>query len=374
MFVESAGLSPEYWVGLIMICISCWLEDKKIVFWMAWLYLLCLAIFRGLFVGTDLFGYEADYLYINRLDDVKMIYHSRFETGFLSLIIFCKNYLGLDYLSFGSLLFLPFFFGVTHFAKYRNVNLPFFLMVLFLFGHYFQALNIMRQMMAVGIIMFFMKFLYENKYKYFAFVVLLVSILFHRSSAIILLLIPIHYYCNVKYRFVFPKKLCYCLLISSLLMFFIGKQFLQSVLLPLSYIFFENKYDGYFLGDDAEIGFFMVSFMTLFVLLMIYNHNDSEYNFEMLVVVVGTCIYVIMSIMSVYANRLAIPFLMFFAILIPMLFKSHKNIFSRKMMLFVTLFFLITKFLYAFHFKNACMINPYYMEPRNILPFMDLLY
>lgn len=355
------SLSPIYACLLLTLSLSaCYPKNKPLLYFNI-LLMWVLALFRDITVGTDTLGYSDDYQMLHGFDDIYKIRHD-FEIGFVALIVWFKKCITPEYLPFVSLIFIPFFAGCLRFISYKKVSFPLALFFLFTWGAYFFAYNGMRQMMVLGIVLLFIPWLYQRKYVKFAIAVLITALLFHRSGAIMLSLIPVHYWITVKDRFP-AKKWLYMMVWISFVMFFIGKTFLQNLLVPIISLY-DVTYTGYILGNESvELGFMYNLGQSLAASLLIFLYRKGRMNFEMFLFILGISVYNIMGMFSLYGPRLAIYWTIFGIVLIPqVLTNRNRKTKQEQMCIFIFICYAFINFFYSYHFNNFGEVNPYVLR------------
>lgn len=350
-------ISPVYVYLLLLLILAICFPKNKILLYICITMMLLLGILRDITVGTDTFGYYSDYRTLHGFGDVYKIYHD-FEPGFIALIVWFKKYITPDYLPFVSLIFIPFFAGCLRLISYKKVSFPLALFFLFTWGFYFVAYNIMRQMMALGIIFLFIPWLYERKYVKFAIAVLVTALLFHRSSAILLSLIPIHYWVTVKDKFP-AKTWLYAAVWISFVIFFVGKTFMQGLLSPIVTLVDPTSLNYIMGNENIELGFTYNSGQSLAASLLIFLYRKGKMNFEMFLFILGISVYNIMGMLSMFGSRLAVYFTLFGIIIFPHIL-SYRNL-NKKEHICLFVFFLYTaiRFAYAYYINNNGEVNPY---------------
>lgn len=357
-------LSPIYLLLLTLASVFAFFYKNKMLAWALCVFMFVLAVFRGVEVGTDCLGYQKDYYIIKSVFDGNKIFHS-FEIGFVGLIALFKQYVTSLYLPFVSVLFCVFWFGFLKFIKYYNIPLSLALFFLLTQSHYFYAYNIMRQMMALGLIVSVISWLYEKKYVKFCLYVIIVSMLFHKSSIIFAFLCVIHHYYHKCPKF-FSKKNMYIAVILSFLFFFTADQTSMGMLASMAGLFY-SRYEQYLLGSigtGVETGYLFMGCQSLFVLALIFLYNNNERNkFEFIVYITGIVIFNVLSAISVVATRVAECFLVFNTVLFPMLMldKTNKRL---KWIRIVIVVVSLVLFFYRYGVKNDGLVNPYYFESR----------
>ena len=352
-------ISSIYVILLTLVIVNVFNKNRYLTYFnIAIMFLL--GISRNITVGTDTMGYEMDFHMLKGFDDVYKLDHG-FEWGFLWLIITFKKYVTNEYLPFVSLIFIPFLLGVFNFIKYKRVSYPLAIFFLYTWGYYFLAFNIMRQMMTLGLMLMCLPILYKGKYVKYAVTVILISLLFHKSGILMLGLIPLHYY--IVKKGLFPQKaLIYGILIISFALFFFGKTFMQSFLMPIV-LLLEASSEHYIMGmGNKELGWMFNLGQTLITCFIVFFYKRGRMDFEFLVFVCGISLYNIMGMFSVVAPRLACYWTCFGMVLLPYMQQSD-SIKKRKfkyILFFVgVLAYSLYRFLYSYHFNNLGEVNPF---------------
>lgn len=353
------SISPIYIFLLVLLCLSVCFHKNKVLLYFNMSLMLVMGILRDFTVGTDIHVYFEQYRFLHDYDDILGADNTSFEPGFIALIVLFKDFVKGEYLTFISLVFIPFFLGFMKFISYRKVSAPLALLFFYMWGIYFNGYNAMRQMLAIGTTLFFIPLLYERKYLKFAVATVITALLFHKSSVVMLLLIPFHYWTTVKDKCL-SKKWLYALVAMSFAMYFTGKMFLQSILEPLVMLF-DARYSYYIMGNETEdLGFTFNLGQSLAACLLIYLYKKRSMNFEMMVFIFGIAVYNIMGMFSAFGPRLAMYWTLFGVVLFPDIM-SHVN--RRKIKelacAFVFIIYLFVRFFYSYHFNNIDEVNPY---------------
>lgn len=352
-------LSPIYVFLLVSLFTGFITENKRITTFNI-LFMLCLGIMRAITVGTDCLGYRADFVIFDSFKDEWKLEHD-FEPGFLALIWLFKHYIVNNYPLFVSLIFFPFMLGSLAFIKRKQVLASIALFVLFMWGFYFNAYNIMRQMMCVGLLLYCTMWLDKGKYYLYIFSCILISYLFHTSGVVMILLAPLHYLWK-KHKIDLSHKLwLWSALIGSWILFFYGKTFLQGILMPVI-LAIDGSYQNYIVNENKDLGYLFSLGQTLIACYLVYFHKRGQMDFELSVFVLGVVFYNLMSMFSVYAPRVAIYFLIYAIVFIPNLIQSVKESQSKrqyKLLLFGVIAYSFYRFISMYCLNNTGEVNPY---------------
>lgn len=346
-------ISSEYIILLFVIMIAVWRQSK---FWTvaSMAFMLLLAVCREKTVGTDFLGYHEDFLLIHNVENAQNIIYHNFEIGFIWMIYLFKRFSN-DFLLFGSLIFLPFFFGCVKLIKESKVNLACGLFVLYTYGLYFSGYNIMRQMMCIGFVLFFIGWLYRCKYWHFAAAVLVLSVLFHKSSVIMLVLIPIHYYVQKIQQI--DKKVLYIAVVVSFALYYLGANYFVGIFSTIVGAV-GLDYGGGYLRTEGEGGNMVSLMYTLLALIVIYCKNPATSKFPTYTFVSSIVLFNLLNIMPTFASRAFWGLFVFCIVLIPDMLADretqHKRFFAATAFVFG-----LGYFFYAYYFNNYGEINPY---------------
>lgn len=348
--------STEYIILLGLLGIYFIDQKSKNLLYIILGYMILLGMMRGLNVGTDHFGYQEDFKLITSFSSADKFMSHRFETGFIGLIILFKQFSN-DYLLFTAFLVPPTIIGVYIFIKQHEINIPIAISLFVITGLYFKSFNIMRQMLCISLIIPFVSFIYDKKYLSFALVTISVSLLIHKSSLIMLILIPL-YECSIKYEI--NKKWLYVVVVLSFVLFYGGKTVLQDSLITINSTLGLNEFDSYIkpknVEDEIVIGNTISLFYTLYTIILIYIYNKKNI-FILLAVVTYTTFYNIFQMMGAASGRVAQPFAFFFLIIIPQILETDFP--YKKQFIFFTIAFFSLQFFNSFYLHNLGEVNPY---------------
>ena len=348
-------LSPEYWIllSIIILCIIKY-TNRKIVY-IAIVYITVLAVFRDISVGTDFMGYEEDFVIINESTSLNDIRHT-FEPGFIYAMRVYKKF-SQNYLLFISLLYIPSILSTLKFVNDHNVNWAFAIFFYVTLGHYFQTYNIMRQMMVISLCLSYLPFLYKKKYGIFAGLIIITSLLFHRSELLILTFIPIYYWVD-KHTTIY-KNLLYVGLALSFSVFYIGNTFFKTFFANLTLLMLSDEhYANYILSENEDSGNMTSLMYTLLGFIIVYVKNPKTYRFQTYIYIFSIIIYNIFNTFSLYATRVSFPFMMMGIVLLPQMIMESKTMY-RKLFVITTIVFSLGLFFNRYYFHNAGAVNPY---------------
>lgn len=294
------------------------LKNRKIYIFIVFGLLIIIAAIRSYTIGTDTEQYTGSYKVIRSIDFAK---HNtiRFEIGFFTM---CKilNYFSEDpqiLLIITSLII----FGAMGFFVYENSEDVIMSSILFVTLNYYGLfLSAMRQALAIGIIAFSLRYLYEKKYiKYFLGI--LVASLFHQTAIIMVVLI---FFRNIKF---FKKYLYIDILIAIVAFMFANKLF--GVIVK-----FFTVYESYSKSSFFESNYFaallnsVVSFVILITGIFCYELSNGEkykeYDFNAFIMSISFILYVVTMKINIF-SRATMYFSIFTIVWLPNSINSIDN-------------------------------------------------
>ncbi len=350
------SLSAEYLLLLFFIILFVISGGKnKYVFVLLMLVMTFMGVFRGLYVGTDHASWADDFYRINSFES--SISHN-FEIGYMVLILLFKNFSN-DWLWFSGLTFLMPMIGTHFFIKQYKINYGWALFIFYVFGIYFTAYNAMRQYMAICSIVAFTFLLKEKRYLLFALITLTISFLLHKSTVIILLLIPIYYFSQWMDNHI-RKLSLYLLIILSYLLSYVDFYFVIYPIVRILEVFgMTEDYEAYVtLGVQANTNLFS-SALTLFGLCLLYFDNNRNKCAEKYVMVLFVVLYNIFNLLSTYGTRVAFPFEFYLIAYVPIVLKYLKGTRNEMLLIITTLVYGLGIFFAKYSILNISEVNPY---------------
>lgn len=170
------------------------LEDVKHNSKYLFLIFLILTLFislRSINVGVDADSYKKIYYDITKYNFLDVMHYDRYEIGYKYL---CKIFslIWNNYQFFLSFISIFQMLAVYFFIKNNSKNYAISSFIFITFQTYVFFFGILRQAMALAILLFAIRYLKENKAVQFIFLVILAS-LFHKTAAIFLLAYPLKY-------------------------------------------------------------------------------------------------------------------------------------------------------------------------------------
>ena len=303
--------------------------------------LVLIAAFRDNSIGNDLntyldiFYHSEDIPVANIIIDSfsfkhfgsTAIYNGSYEVGYILLnkiIIFFTDSDFVFKLVISSIIITSYFY---FFYKYsENVYLSFY--IFYALGYYAQSMVIIRQCIALSVLLFSLKYINEHKLINFSFIVLL-ACLFHKSAIVFLISYPL---CNIKCT---KKNIIILLCVTVIL--FIALQNLLPFMIKTFYPFYMNL-----IVTGEGFNYFMLLF-AIFILgmLCIQKKEIMESNKPII------AIYFVGMIIQLFAfnfsllNRLALYFQFYMMIFIPLFINNCKY---KKVLLIIMLIFLMFYF------------------------------
>ena len=225
--------------------------------------LFCISSFRyG--VGNDYFNY-ANYF-------VRSINTHFMELGFDFLIQLIRSYTD-NYVWMFSICSLIFLYFIYRAIYEQSINPTFSIFIFLCAPYFFEFFSGMRQMMAVSIFLYSIKYIKNNKFIPYIFLNL-IGISLH-SSAIVF--IPIFFLYNVNLK----PKICVFFAVISFLARPIIKNILYQIIYTTKYSsYFDSQFNtGHFGIVTLLVPMFIFIFSLLFYRKSKENDNQKEYNF-----------------------------------------------------------------------------------------------
>lgn len=215
-------------------------------------------------IGTDWYIYESYFGYIK--NHINKFEEEGFNLIFRIFGIFTDE--AWYAIAFVGVVTVIFFFCAIY---QQSMMIPLSVLLFFVTGKYFNTLNQMRQMMAMAVFMFSLKYVYQRRLMPFLFLNLLGSTL-HLSS---LMYLPLYF----MYGKSFSAKTCMKLFAGSIILFPVLKKVMPFV---LSF----TRYSWYFDSEYATNDFYLTGFVfNLLIMLLhlwvLYIRGTEEKNFRL---------------------------------------------------------------------------------------------
>lgn len=270
------------------------------------------------FFGILAFRYGIGYDYLNIYDKIfKVIVNGgkgNWEPGIMLLIkiigLFSKDSF---YFFFISALFTSVFIykGIL-----KNSDKPSLSLLLFIIcGLYMDAMNAVRQYIAIAIFSYALSFILKKDFKrYFIWVV--IASLFHSS---VLIMLPVYFFCKTKLSL---KKKIFVFSALILIMPFINQIFLNLIAKTKYSFYLNSEYSS----ADPTYSELIISSILFLVSSLLYKNNKNDekfniyYNLTFLFFAVG-----IMSFKVLLAYRIIMYFKISIIFMVPTIIKNIKD-------------------------------------------------
>ncbi len=249
--------------SVLMLYISDRYKENKIIrigaFILAGLSFFVVSAFRY-DVGKDYISrYANDYIKLG-----KGIHVENLELGYKLLVRICL-FFSKDY----AIIFVvtsAIIIGLTFYTIYKESHYPAIsVAIYFLTGFFFHSLNLMREYIAISIVLFSYRYLVDKKYICYA-ILTIIAFLFHSSSIVMIVAI---FLCD---REVFNLKRT---LIISVVLFIFGKYLWQYI---GTYIINYTRFSTY-IGSQFDVSFlrkFDIIFNLVLYLAIYYLYKNSK--------------------------------------------------------------------------------------------------
>lgn len=156
--------------------------------------LILLACFRGMYVGNDTYSYYALFQYYTgrantyEMSISRLLWMDNLEVGYRTLNFLIGKYTGSYQLFISTIAILSYCITWRFIRRYSsNVALS---LILFFLLFYSVYMNLLRQVLAMSVVMLAFDSLNNNKRIRFVIGVLLATVLFHRTAIISLAILP----------------------------------------------------------------------------------------------------------------------------------------------------------------------------------------
>lgn len=323
-------------------------KQKKIYLIISFFILITIACIRDNNVGVDTEQYVRNYKVISSLDFSELS-SLRYELGFSYLCKILSNFSeNPQILIIVTSIFIN--ISVLRFIYKNSDNVLLSTILYVIMNFYFSYMNIMRQAIAVSIILWAYEYLKKRRYIPFIILVILAT-MFHFSAILAIIFI-------VLKELKFNKKFIYIMLILSLLSFCFGRQFFIFLckLSPRLNDYLAGEFSGsnYFGALIEAIIYIIIFFVGIFIIKKedeeIFMDKSNKEN--LLIGIVGlTCILLVLVMKVSIFNRFSPYFSIFTIIWIPNILSKIKRRENRMLMTITILLLLITYFIVIMLFR-----------------------
>lgn len=276
----------------------------------------CILFFELAFVGdftTDMKQYYLNYMY--NYGDIQSITASQIINSFIQ-----QGYIGFSLVNmvvknlFGEFLVVLIIFGFIIAEGYSRVIFKYSdiawisMVVLLCSGSYYQGFNILRQILAVGMFCFCMRFIWEGQFKKFLISILFIST-FHFSS---LILIPFHFV--LRSKILMKVKQTQIIVIAIVILFYLWG---PSIIGDSHSLFYQNRLDSN--AYELNQGLPIQSLIKALIIGGVIMINANKFNLsdtKELVVFNGAIMYLIFAavgaqiFIAMRFSHFFIPFIM----------------------------------------------------------------
>lgn len=305
-------------------------------------------------VGVDWKGYSEIFFDIGKGQN-----EYRLEEGFYFLNKIIHDFGGSATIMFFVVAFISWYFI---FRSVSDLILPWFIYFLFVNEYFFWSMNGVRQFISIGIFLFSIKFIItREKFKYFIFI--FVAILFHKSSAILL----IFYF--LPYDKLFNRSIWIILFILSFILgyFSLFKIFIVDfVQVLLQYITIFSNYNSFFeneqfVASDLNLGFgFYFQLITSFIIILLSNKFIIKYPESKIYFVLFMISAIIFNLFYMFSpiGRINIFLLIIKCILLSIISSHYWETKKHQVLILLLLFFYFIIFSSAIY-NSSNMCSPY---------------
>lgn len=300
---------------------------------------------RGPEIGTDLKTYLY-YLKVIKESSASLIFYAYrygIEIGFV-VMNRLVSFFGDDILfQFVTSIFI--YIPIMLYIRKNSKNMLISLFIFLCFGYYNQSFNIIRQYIALSILLMSFEFVKSKNLMKFVSLVLL-AFLFHKTAIIFLIIYPI-YWVNIKIKYFNLKFLIIIVLIYI---------FKSEITTLLTNTFYSN-YAG---EREGTYGLSLIINLSIYVLLNFYaNKNNSR---EIRFYLYMCCLTILLNILGMSMDlfvRIMLYFKIFFITSIPNIIDGIKNKKEQKIITICIILLFGIYYFYNISYGNLYDTVPY---------------
>lgn len=336
-----------------------------------------LAGVRSLNIGTDVLNYVDpiyqsaiwsknffQFLNLPILNGVILVPISSFEPGYAFFVfIVAKIFRNLFFVLFFTQFFILGFIISGLWCLRDRMSVCFGMLVYYL-CFFNTSLNIVRQSMAIAVLVYGFKYLIEKKY--FKYVLITIfACLFHRTAIFGFLILMIYYIMlpkNRKYFKVSYKEKIILITLSATLIVFITP--LRNLILSIIGL---NKYvDGYLNGNISFVGnqiLLRIPFFT--VLLLQWKKTSIDKNIKVFFLAELICDLMVsqLSGISESSARITLYFSIYYIFILPLFLYNKKDV-KGKVLFFFIMIYLLVYWYYSFVIMQYSETIPFVFSPN----------
>lgn len=244
------------------------------------------------------------------------------EPGWILLNILCQpiGYFGLIFV----VTFFEYHVIYKHIKIYVDRKYWWLSIFIFTFTFNFQLLgcSMMRQFLAMTILLYSIKYIVRKKFFKF-FIIILIAFCFHRTSLIFL---PIYFLCLKNYKLKSWTWIGLAICIFFLFMTFALRY--MEYLLAISLMVDDDKYSRYLIGEEGSYSFTII-FDVVWMALLMYKCSDNRLRTVLVLISVLSYFFLPFTFLLVILLRLMLFYSIYFIFSIPNMINSLKSIIFR---------------------------------------------
>ncbi len=254
-----------------------YLTPKISFYILAFFPLWSIMAFRNITVGTDTAG-TYYHLFQNAIDGSYGIYADNAEIGYKLLMKFI-SLLSHNYLSV-LIITSTLCWGIYYIYIAKNSeNIILSIFVFFLSFNYFHSYNIVRQMLACGIVLIGFKYIYDRQFIKYLLIVLF-AMTFHTLAGVFI----VFYF---LYNIDLDIKKTVIIVVSSLLFFNVVWKYVVEMLVGTKFQYYVETTKYYLSYTIAYIIIPLTLLIIGFIVKRLYKVNDKQYNINMWMMLLG---------------------------------------------------------------------------------------
>ena len=317
-------------------------KNKKIYMIIAFIILGGVAAIRSSSVGTDTDQFTLFFCIVQERTILDVVNSIRYEVGF---VVLCKV-LGFITTSPQILIIVTSIFinGVITLFIYKESKDVVFSIILYIaLNYYFSYMNIMRQALAISIILLgYILFLKKNKKILFILSVMLASA-FHTTA---ILVVAILFFKDIKYKMSHYIITVITSLIAFLLapqLFMLASRLLNSYSVYVNSVFYESNY-------FVAVFIFLINF-TMLTVSFFSNRKENRRLSKLLIISSIAVISSAIGIRITLLGRMANYFNIYNIVLLPNAIQNNTNKITRKSVYLLALIFSVAYFLILLKYR-----------------------
>lgn len=348
---------------LLRICYKTKIQSRLLTIFLIVITALPLSLIAGLrdySVGTDSYNYIMIFNNANQKTFIACLNQTEYEKGFMLLLKFLMIFSKEVSFVFGSLEFITLFILICSLLKIKEKINPCYFFFLYFLVFYHTSINIIRQGLAISLVLLMIVFLTENKYIK-SLITLFVAISIHYSSVIAISFLIGYLLFKNKKNISLKRAFYYFVVIIELVVFYL---FFDQI---MNLSIFSNYSD--YVGEESKIGIgiFITGFLYFVPLLLlanrlIFSNMETELIFNSSLQFLPIAF---LGYLAPYAARLNLYPKIIIILLISYITKNEFNKTNKRFLKYYYLSLLVFEYVKNFLVQNQTDAYPYIFKMFN---------